>query len=632
MYSGPVRHTPELERVRTLPWREIDLAAAADLAERWSPLLLNDAGRAQWSRLAALPAIAREAELARFARPAELGGEGCPLRLRPLQALALYEARAAQGLFASLGVGEGKTLITWLLALVLGAVRPVLVVPAGLVRDTHDKFAALAKYWCAPKRSPLVISYEKLGAPSSAPLLCNCGKCMGEEEPLVAGGYRPDLLMADESDKLRNPNAACTRRVARYMSRHSSTIYAGFTGTAWRKSLRNSAPQLIWALKWGAPVPISWVELEEWCESLDLRDGEPRRAPGALVLLDSAGPHVVDDDERAATAFRRRLLATPGVLQSEGQSCDQPLTIRLIKAPDDPILDAAFTQFRETEATLDGWPIEDPLTYRKHATELGCGFYYVWDPRPPREWLDARRAAAAFVREKIKESARRGKPLDSSAPVYREFPHAPELVRWKEIEPTFVPNTVPRPITATVFGYVNAWLKANGPALVWVQHTYVGDVLAGMCGVPYFGPGGLDARGRYIMDHSPQESAIVSLRANARGRNLQLWNSNLVVGPPQAATDWEQAICGRTHRQGQEHPVHIEVLISCAENLYSVQKAHAEAGWVRSRGGSVGRLLVARYDWSVFPMAELADLPVEHPAKARWTLPGKSIFGDATGV
>jgi hypothetical protein len=642
-YEGPVRKSRELERVLGLPRRELDFASreVAELAWSWSPQLLNDAGKREWARVTALPDVQRDAELARFASPRAEGGEGCPLLMLPAQAVMLYEAFHCKGLFASAAVGAGKTLVAWLLALIFGAPRPLLLVPGGLETKTHDEFADLARYWLAPRPAPQVVSYETLGNPKNEFLLCNCPACYPCEKNAQPprrcaceacmgrpGGIRPTHIVADESDKLRNPAAAVTRRVSRYMVRHPETVYCGMTGTAWRKSIRNSAPQLIWALKWQAPVPLTYVDMQEWSEALDFSTRDKRRDPGALCLLAGIDPKEIETYaerlELAADGFKRRLLETLGVVQTEGQSCDQPLSIRFLKAPDDPALDEAFRHFRVTQTTLDGWDIDDPLSALRYGTEMSCGFFYYWDPRPPQYWIESRSAASKRIREKIDASSHSGRPLDTKAQVYKLFPDDPILLDWKETEPTFVPNTVARPITATVLGYAVAWIKANGPALIWVQHDYVGQALSAMSGVPYFGSKGRDASGRYIMKHSPKQSAIVSLRANSRGRNLQAWNRNLVVGPPQAATDWEQGICGRTHRNGQKKPVFIDVLLSCAENVHAVNMAYAEAAWVRSRGGAMGKLLIASYDWSHFPAAELAALPLNHPSRPRWVRPNSA--------
>lgn len=647
--DGPVRVSADLERILKIRRRVLDFESpeVLQLARDWSRQLLNPTGQKLFDQIDGLPEPQRSIEFARIAKRKDKGGENCPLLLNGFQAVLMYEAyhldvelMAEAGVHGGVcgwgGVGVGKTLGCWLLSLILGAPVPLLMVPGGLERKTHDDFTDLAKYWKAPRPSPQVLSFEKFQHPIHATIICNCKKCapcQKSTDPakppckcevcVGPSGIRPTHVFMDESDGFKNSGTARTRRFGRFMAKHPQTFYGGLTGTPWNHSINDAAPQLIWALKTRAPVPLQYMERKRWSQALDLntRDGQ-KRDPGALTWLMDIDPARVETyDERltlAAEGFKRRLLETPGVVQTTEQSCDQPLTIRMLKAPDDPILDHAFNHFRSTQTTLDGWDVADPLIALKHATEMSCCFYYFWDPRPPQEWMDARRAAAQCVQEKISSSGRRGVPLDSQAQVYAAFPNESALIRWREIEPTFTPNKVPRPLSASIFAYAAAWMKTNGPGLVWVQHEYVGNTLSAMTGVPYFGPKGKDRTGLYIEKYSASKNAILSVKANGRGRNIQSWNRNLVLGPSSSPTDWEQAILGRTHRQGQDLPVWVDVLIACAENIRAIEQARAKAAWQDTRGGSVPKLLIADFDWSHFPAAELANLPEEHPSRSRW--------------
>lgn len=620
-YDGPVRRSRELERVLGLPQREIDFDSPVlrDLALAWSRQLLNDAGKRELERVLGLPEARRNAELDRFAQPRNKGGEGCPLIMSTDQAVMLYESlgpehvptKACAGLFASAGVGKGKTLATYLLPLVHGAQRPVLLVPGAARGPTDAKFADLARYWLAPRPMPQVISYQLLSSPTSGPDLLD--------------KLQPDFLIADEAHKLKNPRTGATKRVGRWMARKPHTTFCAMSGTAWRKSLRNSAHLIIWALKHGAPVPLTWLDLSEWCDALDLEDGKPRD-PGALLeFCEGERPSHFDTYSKRLTAakegFKRRLLSTPGFIQTETHSCDQPLYIRFLKAPDDPILDAEFYRFRKSDTTLDGWDVSDGLSKLRHGEEISAGFFYKWVPRPPKTYLDARHDAMVAVREYIKASARSLMPLDTTAQVYQFHGNDEALQKWRAIEDDpngFKPKTEAQPITASVLGYAAAWLKANGPALVWVRHEYVGQALSGMTGVPYFAAGGKDPHGRHILKHDPKKSAILSLRANMLELNLQAWNRNLVICPPPDAPSWEQGICGRTHRQGQDRAVFVDVIISCAENLRAIEAAHAEATWGEQATGQPQKLLIANYDWTHCPVGELRKLPADHPSRSRW--------------
>lgn len=612
MQLTPVRDSAELQRILNLPKRaELSDESWEAFARAWSLHLLNDAGKRELAEIEALPDADERA-----ARFLDHSRNNRPLLLNVVQAQCIAEAVQCGGLFTSATVGAGKTLVSWLLALVLNARRPVLFVPASMVEDTHDKFREISKFWSAPAVIPFVCSYEWVGNNPTA--LCGCVACTRAvlDSP---DGLRPDLVICDECDLLRNKDSGRHKRIMRYGTNHLATCrFAFLTATPVRKSLRNFAPQLMLALRHGAPVPISYMALTEWCESLDAGSkNKPRRPVGALAQLT---PNMSTDLDAVREGFRTRLISTPGVVVSTKQSCDQPLTVRFIAPDPEPALDAAFEVFRTTQATLDGWDIDDPLSAFRYGTELGCNFYSMWDPRPPEPWLQARKEASVFVREMIAKSARSGRPLDTIGEVYKAFPNEPRLVAWREMEPTFKPNVVAVPVGVSVLAKAVAWLREHSPALVWVQHVNVGNTLAQMAGIPYYGPKGYDAHGRYIMKHDPKKSAIVSVHANKRGRNLQAWSTNLVVGPRQDAPSWEQAVFGRTHRQGQDKPVLVDVILACAENVKAVGKAIEEATFCRSVDGSQQKLLIATYDWSMFP-AELLNLPREHPARPRWTLP-----------
>ena len=64
------------------------------------------------------------------------------MRLRTVQAAALTEIGLNQGLFAPIGVGHGKTLISLLAPHLLNSERPLLLVPAQLrVARSQNRFA-----------------------------------------------------------------------------------------------------------------------------------------------------------------------------------------------------------------------------------------------------------------------------------------------------------------------------------------------------------------------------------------------------------------------------------------------------------------------------------------------------------
>jgi superfamily II DNA or RNA helicase len=131
--------------------------------------------------------------------------------LRPIQRRALDAAASAQGLFAHIGVGHGKTLICGLLPIVLGARNPLLLVPASMMKATHK---LRAEYDVPPCT---VWSHERLSHPA-------------HYDDLAA--LSPDCIIIDEAHAFRGASAR-RRRLGRYISEHRPRV-AVLSGTLLR--------------------------------------------------------------------------------------------------------------------------------------------------------------------------------------------------------------------------------------------------------------------------------------------------------------------------------------------------------------------------------------------------------------
>jgi hypothetical protein len=597
----PVRDSAELRRIHALP-RRVWSDEQKEALRRWlTPQLLNDNGLQEWHTAHRMPDSQREAHLERF-----------KILLRPDQAVMLYEAGHLGGAWINATVGKGKTLPSLLFGVIIPNIeRMLVIVPAGSSYDkTLKEFPEWAKFWRVPKGWPVlprVITYNALGLVQNVNLLKD---------------FQPDLVVPDEADCFKNPAAACTRVMNQYMRERPQTAMCAMTGTGLRKSQKEYAHIMAWCLKLGSPAPLTWLEREEWSTALDFaepRFGE-RRRPGALYKF-FVDPEKDKGGELEATrrAIQRRTAETPGVIIVDGRSCDKPLTIRLLRAYDDPILDEAFYQFRKTKKTQDGWPLSDPMSVLRHGTELGCGFYYRFNPRPPEPWLLARRAWAQFVRDECEATQRSLKPLNSEKAVALAYPQHEITRAWRVIKKEFIPekNREAVWLTLSPLLYAIEWLKLNSPAIVWVIHTEVGQRLSAMTGLPFYGEGGLDALGRSVLHADPKRSMILSVDANKRSLNMQAWCRSFYLGWPQAATRVEQSV-GRIHRQGQENACTVDTLISCAENLYSLEMSCAEGDFVEELGGTTQALLFAKFEWTYNPEAHLAAMPVDDMRRSRW--------------
>lgn len=573
-----VRKTSNFERIKYLPrrdWRE----GASDLA-----VLLKEA----------------------YGRPAsDFCTEECVCRgvgdmwLRDLQAAALGNFHDFGGLFGAISVGKGKTLVSFLAPAVVGSERPLLLVPANLRDKTSFDWWQLAVHWKLPKVR--VESYERLGVVQNAKLLDN---------------YAPDLIICDEAHRLRNTRAAVTRRVARYLKNNPTRMML-MSGTLTTKSLRDYWHLLRWAVgPEQMPLPNTWDEMMEWADALDVKTGNMiRTAPGALVeLCNTEEQEAVElggeaELEAIRSAFKRRLTESPGVVSTFGKHIGNSLVISSADLPLDH-MHSYFSQLRAKWQTPDGWDFTEAIEMWRHAREFVSGFYNVWDPRPPDEWMEKRRNWKRWVRETLAhshtldtelevENACSSGSLDSYTVVERRDKSG--LLRsvevdvyeeWAEIRHTFKPNAVPVWIDDTALKFAANWLKKN-EGIVWTEYPAFGRKLEEMSGYPYFGRGGLDQSGTMI-EKTSAKRVIASVRSNHMGRNLQFqWHKNLVVSCVPNAKIIEQML-GRTHRDGQDKDeVYFEFVLACREQLAGFHAAVRQARYIEQTLGQPQRLLYA---------------------------------------
>lgn len=507
---------------------------------------------------------------------------GSSMQLGPWQGMALAEMMANDGLWAVLPVGLGKTLVSYLAALVLEAERPMLIVPANLVEKTHDDFASYHAHWPQPRTPHRITSWKALAPQTGEAILTT---------------FNPDVIIIDESDELANADSSAAAKIGRYVRaarrQGRRVIVIALTGTAVRKSIMNFWHILLWCLGDRAPMPQTKTEAEEWAGALDIRTGyrDAYIRPGVLGA----------DVDAAREWFQARLAETPGVLIVDGDSCDAPLTIRTRVAREDPKLDEVFRRFWETLETPSGEPVTDPLSRWRLDGWLGCGLYQYFDPAPPDAWRIARRAAAKFVRETIEQSRRGFSPLDSEAQVFKRYADHPVVRTWQALKPTFdtKKNTRVAWLSTSAIESARAWLlESRGPAIIWCGSVEFGQALATALRLPYYGREGKNREGGSLHKADPKRSMVCSWHANKKGFNLQPWRRSLVIHPPQSAK-WLEQLFGRHHRQGQDEHVIIDVLLTSGGTIDAFFAALEEAGFGRGIVGTTQKILRAeiKHEW-----------------------------------
>jgi hypothetical protein len=384
---------------------------------------------------------------------------------------------------------------------------------------------------------------------------------------------KPDLIIADEAHNLKNPSAACSKRVIRYFEQHPNTRFCAWSGTLTTRSIKDYAHLSKFALKNRSPLPLRAKVVEEWASAID---PQPMPAPqGYLRLL------CKDESEGARDGLKRRMVSAPGVVATNEAAIGTSLIIngRSPKVPE-IVLDM-LRGVRTTDRRPDGEELVTPLDRARCAREVACGFYYRWrwprgeSPEVIFKWLGARKDWHRELRDKLKYSKQYlDSPLLCAKAAIRHYhggcphchreperPHAANcegLVtfplweaecwpEWEKLRDTAQPETEAVWVDEFLADDSAQWIKSN-VGIVWYIHDAFGKKVAEKSGAPLYGPG--KEASETIIKEKGERSIIASIRAHGTGKNLQAFTRNLIANPPADGVAWEQLL-GRTHRPGQ---------------------------------------------------------------------------------
>jgi hypothetical protein len=603
----------ELQRVLDLERREqLDLKSARALA-------LADRMTARWSR------GPRACACASIDPRIAAGKRKCITKLKPVQAWALYEMGIVGGLLAHVPVGAGKTAIGLLAPLALeplGVKRSLMLVPPNLLTQLERDYLILREHFRVPelyihgleRRYPIenevklhVLPYSRLSMPQSSQQIKD---------------LRPDAIISDECDRLRDPDGAGSSRVLRYYREFGETRFCGWTGSLTDSSITDYAHLAALALRMQSPLPLDPAVTGEWARALDETDNPA--PPGELGLLcaidERLDPETTDD---VREGYRRRLAETLGIVVSTEASVDVDLVIEERQAPEiPPIIHEALHKVRACWVrpdTLVGSDYDEELldafAVAKCARELASGIFYRWRFDPIRgipqrkeditEWYEARRDWNRELRHKLgnreewldsphlcEHAAQRywgDRPQRDDRPTWA----AATWPRWRNIKDKVVHTQEACLVSDYLIVDAARWaLEHRG--IVWYGMSEFGERVAKLANIPLHAGG--PKAGERIANEVGARSIVASIKSHGRGRDgLQaLYCEQLICQLPSSGSMWEQLL-GRLHRQGQdEAEVRAWFYAHTPEIADALDTALARAGYVKGTLGAEQKLLVGR--------------------------------------
>lgn len=502
--------------------------------EGWTSPVGTVGATAEFKRIAALPRRLLLLDQVEDVTP-HVRKPGGTMRLFPVQSAALIEMAIKNGLLGPIAVGHGKELICLLAPVVMDSERTVLLVPPELRAQVQRDMARYGEHFEIPRDRITIVAYSELSLAKNTDLL----------ERL-----KPDLIVANECHHLKRRQSARTKRILRYFKQHPECRLVALSGTMMSKSIADYAHLSEFALRKNSPVPGNWQEVQDWAGALDVKPPYVMK-PGALLKFCAPGESVRD-------AFGRRLVETPGVVTVQNAELGTALYIRRVGCPVPPVVVEKLDEVRRTWS-IDGDEIADAAIRAMVLLEVACGFYYRWawpGGVIDYEWLGARSAWKKAVREKLVyaregtdselllfQAAERWHRGERSGRVW----NCPEWPLWNAVrhrpEPPKETIWLDDYLCRDALDRARAFVKAGHRSIIWVEHIALGERLAKLARLPFYG-GGTDAGTATI------DILIASRRAQGTGKNLQDRYSANIFPVVCSGKEMEQTI-GRTHRTAQ---------------------------------------------------------------------------------
>lgn len=491
-------------------------------------------------------------------------------RLWPIQSDAVLTYEIYGGLFAPIGVGWGKTLISLMIAekaFRKGRKKSLLLVPASVYPQLVNSNIPWAR-----TKVPLSVPFHYMGGKSMPErrMIARSGRIgcyilpysMLSTEDTITVDHEIGLLEAiaaetvigDEIHYLSNRGARRTKRMLNWMI-ETQPEHCCMSGTITQKSVRDYHHLMKAALGRNAPLPLSPQLASEWGQVLDADAFFTDGMTGPIrPLVDWARAHFPGTDfafDRSGfrKAYQLRLVTAPGVVSTGDSEIKTSLvmTNRPVLQPEKREGWAKLTDLITTVVDLFETPNGDEIEHRIHAhkwlKELTAGFYneLIW-PTPEmiakklgcdddeaqehlaralthheakqvyakklRKWLNAHDIPGADTPMTVGASMAR----DGAKVVGHELYQLWSAM--KELEYEGMPERYGRAVRVCDYKVDAAikWAKKQSEgALMWYQHQEIGEWLAELAaaeGLDYLHcPAGKSSNLALDLDQNPQNAS-----------------------------------------------------------------------------------------------------------------------------
>lgn len=575
-----------------------------------------------------------------------------------VQAAAVMSYDLYGGLFAPIGVGWGKTLVTLMIAARAhraGLAKSLLLVPpqvyAQLVRrdipwararvDLNIPFnlmggknradrKAMAR---SKKKGCYILPHSCLSTPDSSELL----------EWIDA-----DVVIVDEAHALKNRESARTKRLMNWISLREDAgrpiQLCALSGTITNKSIRDYHHLISIALREHSPLPLQGTMAFQWSLVLDAEADPSDAHLGAVTPLtqwarrefpaEPIPPHVPG----FRAAYRLRLTSAPGVVATGDAEIGCSLTIanqpveETETRPGWEALQKFIKDVDELWVTPSGDELDHAFQTWEYLVQLNGGFYYrlVWPtpeqiqkrrhctPEEADEFLflakqhhialnDYHKALRKWLRERFIPG------LDTPMLVGAHFalhgagkPGADLYELWKKAKDLEFPgmpkrDSIPVRVCDFKIKAVLDWaLNVDGGALIWYDHDELGvwttEVLKDAGIDALHCPAG-DRFNVAITDPANWDKKIVATyNAHGTGKNLQAIQRQLFIQFPRQA-DLAEQVLGRTHRNGQmADELVAELMLTSEFDKINFGAALNDALYLHQTVGTRQKLIYANYD------------------------------------